>query len=179
MKSSKFLALPPFQPQRSPNSPALNTSHSYPQTDHIMQFNLPLALALASSFFIFEASAESGFGGSCNSITSYNRDYSNSIRNKHGYLIFANCRKRSGIYEVGVEMNLDLCIANAGGRIQAQPGYELPISILVRLLLTTNHRGDFSPSCRSLDLSGTTVTTSCGDGRGGWVTSSLNLSKFP
>lgn len=72
----------------------------------------------------------------------------------------ANCAYPDGTYNVATVINLGKCITNAGGTMYAQVN------------------GGFGASCPSASLSGTVITASCGNGAGGYVTSSLDLNTF-
>jgi hypothetical protein len=38
--------------------------------------------------------------------------------------------------------------------------------------------GGFTPSCRKVSNSGTILNAECGDGHGGWVANSIDMSKY-
>ncbi|KAF7714140.1 CVNH domain-containing protein [Penicillium ucsense] len=115
---------------------------------------LPNLALVALSCFALDVAADSGYGGSCNSISPYH-----STRAPH-WVIFANCRKISGIYNVDNTINMDSCFGNSGGRLVGQLN------------------GGFSGSCKDIHMSGTTLYATCGNGRGGWNQASINTNDF-
>lgn len=71
---------------------------------------IPLLLLILSPFS--QVAAGNGYASTCNSI----RPYFGS----NGWVILANCRKPSGIYNVGVSIKLDSYFANAGGHLKGR-----------------------------------------------------------
>ena len=77
-----------------------------------MHFKTSPLLILLS--YLSRAAADSGYWGSCNSITV---SFALSTRT---WEISGNCRDTSGIYNVGNSINIDSCFINASGNLVAQ-----------------------------------------------------------
>ncbi|KIM98776.1 hypothetical protein OIDMADRAFT_31540 [Oidiodendron maius Zn] len=120
-----------------------------------MQYINLLNLAfLALSYFTLDVVADSGYAASCNSIQIYDSD------NVRHWVIFANCREESGIYNVGNAINIGSCFANSGG------------GLVGRL------NGGFDGSCSNIGLSGTILSATCGNGAGGYDSTSIDTNNW-
>ncbi|KAH8705483.1 hypothetical protein BGW36DRAFT_422038 [Talaromyces proteolyticus] len=69
------------------------------------------------------------------------------------------CGNGKGGYDDST-INLNTCIANVGGN----------------LVFTKN--GDYGSSCSGSTVSGTTLTANCGNGKGGYVSGSIDLNSI-
>jgi hypothetical protein len=78
-----------------------------------MKFTTQLVLAIG--YLSSQVAANSGYASTCNSI-----NWEDPSSNSPYWLVIANCREPSGIYNVDTVLNLGLCIANGNGVLYAQ-----------------------------------------------------------
>ncbi|OQE44999.1 hypothetical protein PENCOP_c002G06025 [Penicillium coprophilum] len=113
---------------------------------------------LAWACFSLGAQAVSGFGKTCNSwqIT--------DVRRPH--ILHANCAMPSGVYNVGTQLVLNLCLANDNGRLvhRANGGWDGSCNI-----------SGWNPD----QFTGTVMHASCKNNAGQYVSTSIDLSESP
>ncbi|KAM0724024.1 hypothetical protein Q7P37_001015 [Cladosporium fusiforme] len=96
--------------------------------------------------------ADSGFYSTCHNYNTIGRPTGTY------YMFTADCKKAKGLYEVAKSIKLDSCFGNSGGRLVAQL------------------HGGFGGSCRKATRKGSWLHAECGDGKGGWPATSIDMN---
>lgn len=119
--------------------------------------------------------ADSGFYSTCHNYNKIGRPTGTY------YMFTADCKKAKGLYEVSKSIKLDSCFGNSGGRLVAQlqsVNHTTLASIRAWRSLLTRPSGGFGGSCRKATRKGSWLHAECGDGKGGWPATSIDMSSF-
>lgn len=92
-------------------------------------FTSSAVMQLAIGIFSLRVAANSGYGATCQTIRLYPADSYNSH-----WLLDADCKEPSGIYNVGTSLYLETCFANYNGNLAAALEYEHDIWLLKQWL---------------------------------------------
>jgi hypothetical protein len=60
--------------------------------------------------------------------------------------------------------------------INPSSNMKFELSTLLLGLVATAHGNGFAKTCKDIKISGSTLSAKCGDGKGGWPKSTLNLN---
>lgn len=82
-----------------------------------MQPNMLHTAVLVASFLLSGVAAENGYVTSCNSVGLCDKKNCKGV-----YSLKANCKTKSGIYTVGVWLDLDQCLTNDNGWLKGPNG---------------------------------------------------------